>query len=178
MSSQGCSGCAPRYVESFLGCGGLAVCRCKPRQTSGCCFEMPFVDGLMSAVTLTLTLTFTLTFTVRVCRAVGGAGPEWSDSDGCLTGGNAELMVPAAACASNPPGPRPQAPCCRCCPRPRATMCSSWTAGAWHHRRSLLPIHRPIEAGAAEQPPIPQFVSIQSRTGLPGLPQVWHFVYD
>lgn len=66
---------------------------------------MPFVDGLMSAVTLTLTLTFTLTFTVRVCRAVGGAGPEWSDSDGCLTGGNAELMVPAAACASNPPGP-------------------------------------------------------------------------
>lgn len=56
-------------------------------------------------------------------------------------------------------------------------MCSSWTAGAWHHRRSLLPIHWPIEAGAAEQPPIPQFVSIQSRTGLPGLPQVWHFVY-
>lgn len=165
--------CSP-IRESFLGCGGLAICCCKPQQTSGCCFEMPFVDGLMSTVTLTFTLTLVLTFTVRVCRAVGGAGPEWSDSDGCLTGGNAELVVPAAACASN--SPSPQAPGAAQGPGYVCALLGRRALGTTGDPccRSTGPSRRAQQ----EQPPIPQFVSIQSRTGLPGLPQVWHFVYD
>lgn len=103
MSSQGCSGCAPRPVKSFWG-GGQAV-RCKPQQISGCCFGMSFVDGLTSSVTVPLTLTLTFHGTVT---GLPGCQRSWHQSgvtsDGRLTGGNAGLVVPAAACASNSPG--------------------------------------------------------------------------
>lgn len=71
-------------------------------------------------------------------------------------------QIPQAAGAAQGPGSQVR------------SICSSWTAGAWHHRRSLLPIHWPIEAGAAEQPPIPQFVSNQSSPGrdFQGSPKV------
>lgn len=168
MSSQGCSGCEPRSAKASGVVGWRSVASHRPRDAAS--------QGDLSMASHPRSRP-------RSNSRYGSAGlsaelTEWSDSDGCLTGGNAELVVPAAACASNSPG-------CRCCPRPRPArplpgllrMCASWTAGAWRHRRSLLPIHWPIEAGAAEQPPIPQFClnSVLGRD-FQGSPKGWHFV--
>jgi hypothetical protein len=146
----------------WAGVGGQAVCCMRargPRDAASRCHLS------MASPPSSVMLEFTFThFTVRVCRALGGAGTRvgWTET-GLFDGWEG----------------RARGPCCR-------LRIKSPSLRALLGRRALGAIGDPCcrstgPSRRAQQgnPQSPQFVSIHSRTGLPGPPpKGWHFVHD